>query len=57
MTESTNTENIQVHAAESYLEAKRSYAQATINYDYEKTYNYILPRVKAKNTTKDKDEK
>lgn len=42
----TNLENIQVRAAESYLEAKRTFAPATIKYNYKDTYNYILSTLK-----------
>jgi hypothetical protein len=42
----TNIENVQVLAAESYLEAKRTLAPATIKYNYKDTYNYILSTLK-----------
>lgn len=41
-----NIENVQVLAAETYLEAKRTFAPATIKYDYKETYNYILSYLK-----------
>ena len=34
--------NIQINAAENYLEAKRTFATPTIKYNYKRTYNYIF---------------
>jgi len=35
-------DNIQINAAENYLEARRTFAAPTIHYNYKRTYNYIF---------------
>ena len=38
--------NIQIEAAEKYLESKKNYEKNTIIYDYRKTYNCLISKIK-----------